>query len=334
MHNIMKLLMEIIKFILSKILRFFYRLLSKIIYFCIPFISRILILLKLNSRIINQLNKLRSESHQIDDHSNLISKLLGDKKLVTLDVGAQGGFFNSSIFNKKYNNFFAPIVVEPLANEAQKLIQQNYKVISKGLWSTNCKKKLYVLGKRSGSSSMYKPNKSGFNLYNFKKKDFSLFDVSEEIEVECTTVKESLNKLSIKYLDFLKIDTQGAELEILKGLGEYLPLMMKIEVQIVSMYESVPNWSELLDHLYKINYMTCEWIEIGSHSTRSPVEVDMIFIPNYLTDAGKKLILSREKEFVSLMLIFGHIKLLQIISTKLNFSLNFDLQKLKDKFFY
>ena len=318
----------------SKIIRFFCRLLSKIIYFCIPIISRILIALKLHSRIINQLNKLRSESHKVDDHRNFILKLLGNNKLVALDVGAQGGFFNNSIFHKKYDNFFAPIVVEPLASEAEKLIQQNYKVISKGFWSSNCKKKLYVLGKRPGSSSMYKPNKNTFDLYGFKKKNFSLFDISEEIDIECTTAKESLNKLDIKNLDFLKIDTQGAELEILKGLGEYLPLMMKIEVQIVSMYESVPNWSELLDHLYKINYMTCEWIEIGSHSTRSPVEVDMIFIPNYLTDAGKKLILSREKEFVSLMLIFGHIKLLQIISTKLNFYLNSELQKLNDRFFH
>ena len=318
----------------SKIIRFFCRLLSKIIYFCIPIISKILIALKLHSRIINQLNKLRSESHKVDDHSNFILKLLGNNKLVALDVGAQGGFFNNSIFHKKYDNFFAPIVVEPLASEAEKLIQQNYKVISKGFWSSNCKKKLYVLGKRPGSSSMYKPNKNTFDLYGFKKKNFSLFDISEEIDIECTTAKESLNKLDIKNLDFLKIDTQGAELEILKGIGEYYPLLMKVEVQVVPMYENVPNWSELINYLYKLNYMTCEWTKIGPHLTRSPVEMDMIFVPNYMVDFGKKLILSREKEFVSLMLIFGHIKLLQIISANLNFSMNSEIQKLKDKFFH
>ena len=323
-----------IKLIVLKVTRFFYRILSKIIYLLIPIISKILIALRLNSRIINQLNRLRYESHKTDDHSNLISKLLVDNKLIALDVGAQGGFFESNIFAKKYNNFFDPIVVEPLSNEAEKLSKKNYKVITKGLWSTNCKKKLYVLGKRLGSSSMYKPSKDNYDLYNFKKKDFSLFDITNEIEVECTTANESLNKLNIKHLDFLKIDTQGSELEILKGLGEYRPLIIKVEAQVVPMYEDVPNWSELMNYLYKINYMTSEWVEIGPHLTRSPVEMDMIFIPNYLNDLGKKLILSREKAFVSLMLIFGHIKLLQVISEKLNFSTNLELQKTKDKFFH
>ena len=323
-----------IKLIVLKVTRFFYRILTKIIYLLIPIISKILIALRLNSRIINQLNRLRYESHKTDDHSNLISKLLVDNKLIALDVGAQGGFFESNIFAKKYNNFFDSIVVEPLLNEAEKLSKKNYKVITKGLWSTNCKKKLYVLGKRLGSSSMYKPSKDNYDLYNFKKKDFSLFDITNEIEVECTTANESLNKLNIKHLDFLKIDTQGSELEILKGLGEYRPLIIKVEAQVVPMYEDVPNWSELMNYLYKINYMTSEWVEIGSHLTRSPVEMDMIFIPNYLNDLGKKLILSREKAFASLMLIFGHIKLLQVISEKLNFSTNLELQKTKDKFFH
>ena len=159
-----------IKLIILKVTRFFYRLLSKIIYFLIPIISKILIVLRLNSRIINQLDRLRYESHKTDDYSNLISKLLIDTKLVALDVGAQGGFFEANMFAKKYNSFFDPIVVEPLSNEAEKLRKKNYKVINKGLWSTNCKKKLYVLGKRLGSSSMYKPSKDNYDLYNFKKK--------------------------------------------------------------------------------------------------------------------------------------------------------------------
>ena len=299
----------------------------------IQIISKVLIALKVHSRTVNQLNKLRSESHKNQDHSNLVSKLLGEKKLVALDVGAQGGFFNASIFSEKYNFFFDPIVVEPIPEEAKKLKDKNYKVISKGLWSKNSNKILYVLGKRPGSSSMYKPNPSVLSLYDFKEKDFPIFDITDEIDIECTTIKESLNKFKVNNLDFLKIDTQGSELEILKGMGEYFPLLMKIEAQIIPMYENVPSWSELLNYLQKINYMTCEWIEIGKHVTRVPAEMDMILIPNYLTEFGKKIITSREKEFISLMLIFGQIRLLQNISLNLNFEANSEIQKLKDKFF-
>ena len=149
-----------IKFLLSKI---------------IQLISKVLIVLKIHSRVVNEFNKLRSESHKNQDHRSFVSKLLGEKKLVALDVGAQGGFFNSSIFSKKYNFFFDPIVVEPIPEEAKKLEDKNYKVISKGLWSENCKKKLYILGKRPGSSSMYKPNSNTFDLYDLKKKKFSYF---------------------------------------------------------------------------------------------------------------------------------------------------------------
>ena len=102
-----------IKFIATKIFRFFYRLLTKIIYFIIPVLSKIFTILKLNSRIVNQLNKLRYESHKMDDHRDLISKLLIEEKLIALDVGAQGGFFDAGMFAKKYNSFFKPIVVEP-----------------------------------------------------------------------------------------------------------------------------------------------------------------------------------------------------------------------------
>ena len=296
-------------------------------------ISRILIVLKKHSRVVNQFNKLRSETHKNENHNNLILKLLGEKKLVALDVGAQGGFFNANIFSKKYNFFFDLIAVEPIPEEAKKLEEKNYKVISKGLWSENCKKKLYILGKRPGSSSMYKPNPEVLSLYDFKEKDFSIFDITDEIDIECTTIKESLDKFKVNNLDLLKIDTQGSELEILKGMGNYFPLLMKIEAQIIPMYKNVPSWTELVNYLHKINYMTCEWIEIGKHVTRTPAEMDMIFIPNYLTEFGKKIIKSREKEFISSMLIFGHIRLLQNISSKLNFTVNSEIQKLKDKFF-
>ena len=315
------------------ILRFLYRLVCKIAYLIIPFIAKILILFKIQNRVINQLINLRLKANSNKNYEKFVSKLLLDEKIVALDIGAQGGF-NENIFPKKYDKFFLPILVEPIKDEADKLKKENYLVIPKGIWSNNCNKKLYIAKKRLGSSSMYKLNKNAFPLYDIKEKNFPLFETYNEIDVNCSTINESLENLNIKKLDFLKVDTQGAELEIFKGLGKYSPLLIKTEAQIIPMYEKVPDWSELLNFLYKLNYMTCEWEEIGTHATHTPAEIDMLFIPNYLNDRGKELIISRKREFISLMLIFGQIKLLQIISAKLNFSEKNEIQKLKDKFFH
>ena len=45
----------------------------------------------------------------------------------------------------------------------------------------------------------------------------------------------------------------ASELEILKGMGEYFPLLIKIEAQIIPMYENVPSWGKLINYLYAIN---------------------------------------------------------------------------------
>ena len=55
-----------------------------------------------------------------------IEELLGDKKLIGLDVGAQGGFNSDEFFPKKYNKYFNSILVEPLMNALKDEQQKKY----------------------------------------------------------------------------------------------------------------------------------------------------------------------------------------------------------------
>jgi hypothetical protein len=181
---------------------------------------------------------------------------------------------------------------------------------------------------------MFEPNKKNLNLYGFKKKNYHLFDVTKKIKIKCETLKSSLQKLNIKFLDYLKIDTQGAEYEILKGIGNFFPLLVRLEVHTIPMYKNAPYWCKVINYMHQLGYIVCDWQKIGSHVTRSPVEMDIVFIPNYLTKFGKELIKNRVDNFISLMLVFGHVSLLRIISENLNFSLNKELKKLNDKYFF
>lgn len=295
-----------------------------------PIILKVNKFLENNTTIINYLIEKRHQANDSYNFESELKKLLKDKKLIALDAGSQGGFNSDIFFPKLYEKYFNPILVDPIKDQTN---LEGNKYINKGLWSSKENKKLFVLGKRLGSSSMYEPDKNSIRISGFKEKDFHLFDVTETKNIECDTINNCLRNLKINSLDFLKIDTQGAELEILKGLGFYKPLLIKCEVQIHSIYKNTPPWTELLNFLNKLNYIVCDWRTIGPHVTRAPVEMDMVFVPNFLKDEGKRIILDREEEFISLMLICGQIKLLKKISEIIGFKNNESYIKLKDKYF-
>ena len=297
----------------------------------LPSLYLILKLLKANTRTVNFLNDKKTNANNSYNFQTNIEKLLKNKKLIGLDVGAQGGFNSDKFFPERYNKYFESILVDPLKNSLEG--KESTHTINKGLWSSKGVRKLYILNKRPQSSSMYEPDKKSLSIYGFEEKDFHLFDVSKTETVECDTLSSSLKALNINTLDYLKIDTQGAELEILKGLENYRPLLIKCEVQIFPMYKKEPSWTEVTDLLYKLGYIVSDWKKIGSHATRAPVEMDMVFIPNFLIDSGKKLILEKEKEFISLMLISGQIKLLKKISKILDLGHSESYMKTKDRYF-
>ena len=304
---------------------------TSIIKLLLPFLYKFLIFFKANSRAINFLTEKRLKENDFYKFDNKIEKFLKGKKIIAVDIGSQGGFNSDAFFSKNYIRFFKPILFDPIKDNAP---QKDVIYINKGLWSSRKVKDLYVLDKRPGSSSMYMPNKDSLKVYGFKEKDFNLFDVTNTQQIECDTIENSLNELKIGDIDYLKVDTQGAELEILKGLGKYKPLLIKCEVQIYSMYKGVPEWTELLQYLSKLNYIITDWKQIGSNSTRTPVEMDMIFIPNFNTEDGKKLIFDNQDKFISLMLMSGQIELLKRISELLKLGHEDSYTKLTDRYYY
>tara|TARA_B100001094_G_C18020965_1_gene715065 strand:- start:120 stop:1019 length:900 start_codon:yes stop_codon:yes gene_type:complete len=297
----------------------------------LPILFKILIYLKLNRRFINFLNEKSYKSNDVYNFNEIIKNLLRNKKIIALDVGAQGGFNSDNFFPNKYNHFFNNILVEPIKAEADKLKEEKF-VINKGLWSKKENKKLYILENRLGSTSMYIPDEEAFDLHDINSNDFENYKVTRTIEIECDTLSSQLSGLNIELLDYLKIDTQGAELEILKGIGSYRPLLIKIEVHFFSMYKNVPSWHELINCLYNLGYVLIDMKGIGRHNTRIPAETDMIFIPNFNNETGKELIKNNNEKFISLMLIFGQLKILQIILKRLQIDNN-EIKRLEDHYF-
>ena len=69
-------------------------------------------------------------------------------------------------------------------------------------------------------------------------------------------------------------------------MGKYQPLLIKLD-HTYSQCTKSSNWNELIDYIYKLNYVVIDWKGMGKHKTRVPAELDMIFIPNFNNEKEK-----------------------------------------------
>jgi FkbM family methyltransferase len=130
------------------------------------------------------------------------------------------------------------------------------------------------LTKSRGCSSLFKPN-SKF-LKNFP--DAERFEIEETVKVEATTINDLSNDKTLSSIDFIKIDVQGAELDILKGGDKFLSeniLGMQLEVEFQPIYLNQPLFPEVdtyvkntfglqIQDLKKSYWKYSEGINIGS----------------------------------------------------------------------
>ena len=85
----------------SKIFKFS----KSLVKILLPAVSKILIKLKLNRRVINFLHETSYNSNFKYNFTSLLEKFLEKNKIVALDVGAQGGFNSDTFFPKKYDSY-------------------------------------------------------------------------------------------------------------------------------------------------------------------------------------------------------------------------------------
>lgn len=157
------------------------------------------------------------------------------EKIILADIGAANYSIDSRWLGLKHE--LDVILFEPDQRSCQELINQGFTTYPHALYKEAEKKTLY-LTKKPQCSSFYKPNMSF--LGNFP--DAERWNITDEVELDVIAL-DSLN-LNI---DFIKIDTQGSELDILKGAVETLKRVLgaELEVSFSEIYTSQPLFGEV-----------------------------------------------------------------------------------------
>ena len=256
--------------------------------------------------------------------ANLVDSVLAGGKLTYLSVGARGD--EQDDLMKLYQQHFSLILCEPEKTESLRLESLGFKTIGKPLYSASKTIPFYIC-RDATKSSLYKTGGPFMDYYNPDPSYIALWDVVEQEEMQCSTINDSLGELGLGELDLLKMDVQGAELDILQGMGAYSPLMMIIEVQYLPMYEGMPSGYALINHVYEMGYIP---LQVGANfnSAVAPSVGDVIFMPNWTHERGREMIMKREREYIALMCMFDQFETLRFVSKKLGMK-NHDLIKQK-----
>ena len=251
--------------------------------------------------ILKELKKNEEKNNSLKFYKK-IDKILKHKPIVTLDIGASGGFNTEEVFNKKYNKYFKVNAIEPIKKEFDKIKSSNKSNL--GFWSEDKDLNLYITND-FGATSVFEPNLENFHFIYNDNQSLKNVEVKNIEKIKCIRIDNYCREVNIDNIDFIKIDTQGSEYEILSGLGKYRPLLIRAETQTISCYKNMSTFEKVIDLLDQYGYVALNFDQLDSSVLKMPIFVDIIFIPKFENYLNSAIIKNRKDKFVALLKIFS-----------------------------
>lgn len=219
--------------------------------------------LKRKKLLYNSQNLIKSliERHQID---------------LVIDVGANTGQFASELRASGYQGQI--ISFEPVQSTFQKL-SENCKTDAK--WTAVN----LALGSRKGELCINTSELSDFNSIlvpnDFAKSTWQKLDTKSTEIIEVDTLDQfALNHNLLGKRIFLKLDTQGYDLEAFKGALACIPAIkiLQSEVSFIQIYEGMPNFRESLDTYLSHGFQISAFFPVSEKPDGAAIEMDCIFV--------------------------------------------------------
>lgn len=216
-----------------------------------------------------------------------------------VDIGAAGGLQDRW---KPFSGFVDLVAVEPdpRAKESIEKLEstslRSLHRVNSPLASTHRELNFYLC-KHPRQSSVLKPNGKHFAKYN----DGHKWNVEKVENMSAITLDSAL--ASKIQPDFLKLDTQGSELDILQGATATLRscLGIEVEVEFREMYQSQPLFGDVSKFLIDNEFDFIDFVAFGKWERSRPdglrtflgelIHADALFLrsPESTVDLAKKL---------------------------------------------
>lgn len=195
----------------------------------------------------------------------LLQELL-QERLNLVDVGARGGFLGGWTALDACANF---VGFEADAEECARLnaaTPANRQFIPAMLGRENGEVDFHVT-REPGSSSIYRPRRSLVERYP----PLGILNVEQVVRLPCTTLDGALESAGIPSTHILKLDAQGAELDILMGGRDALAscCLVDTEVEFNPMYVGQPLFKDVDGFLRANGFMLWRFENLVHYAPRS-----------------------------------------------------------------
>lgn len=201
---------------------------------------------------------------------------------VVIDVGANEGQFASELRRIGYQGKI--ISFEPIASVFEKLttvatLDRDWDVYNLALGQENSQKTIYIAGD-SAFSSLLKSN-------DWCEQEFGDESVGKREETVIVRRLDELLHETIKNLDqariYLKMDTQGYDLEVFMGLGAMAKqvLALQSEMSVVPIYQGMPHLTESISFFEQAGFGIAGMYPVSTEkSALRVVEFDCLMVRN------------------------------------------------------
>lgn len=186
--------------------------------------------------------------------ADVVARILGPHSVTVLDVGARYG---ASTAWWRLPALAKLVGFDPSAEECESLRQavvpgQQEQYVPVGLGRRTGARRLFMT-KEPGCSSIHRPHAELIERFPV----LSCMTVVNEQEIDVTTLDAWAEQTGTADIRFIKLDTQGSELEILRGAERVLAdcVGLEVEVEFSELYEGQPLFADVDQFLRQQGFM-------------------------------------------------------------------------------
>jgi FkbM family methyltransferase len=207
-----------------------------------------------------------------------------------LDVGAHHGEFSTILRRHGYNGYI--VSFEPVREHFAELRRRasgdpKWMVHHMALGSENSRLQINVARGGSGCSSFLSPSEYG----SYATGGRVLPDHLEDVEVRrLDCVADEILPTGPAQNVYLKLDTQGYDLEVIKGAGHVLERIpaLQSEMSIQPIYDGMPGFSESIGMLNEYGYDISAMFPVKRDDGLRLVEFDCIMVRGHAPNGATR----------------------------------------------